>query len=168
MPGRCGVDTLAVPTSRSGDDSIIAPAFHSASRRDTSNDSPNTPAVASASSCFTDIPGTRRTRSSVSTNGRAASICAASCVPMPRTEPMPSRTASPPVERGSGSSHAPARDALMSGVRTTTPCRRASCTNVCGDQNPIGCELTSAAQKMAGSWNLIHADEYTRYAKLTE
>ena len=40
--------------------------------------------------------------------------------------------------------------ALTSTLRTTTPCRRASATSVCGDQKPIGCAFSSDAQKAAG------------------
>ena len=76
---------------------------------------------------------------------------------MPRIEPMPRRTDVPP-----SSSVAPASEALRSGVCTITPCRRASCTSVCGDQNPIGWALMSAAQNAAGSWYLIHDEAYTR------
>ena len=56
----------------------------------------------------------------------------------------------------SGSSVALASEALRSGVRTTTPWRRASWTRVCGLQNPIGWAFSSAAQNAAGSWYLIH------------
>ena len=55
-----------------------------------------------------------------------------------------------------------ASEALRSGVRTTTPWRRASWTRVCGLQNPIGWALSSAAQNAAGSWYLIHDEAYTR------
>ncbi len=55
-----------------------------------------------------------------------------------------------------------ASEALRSGVRTVTPWRRASWTNVCGLQNPIGWAFNSAAQNAAGSWYLIHDDAYTR------
>ncbi len=61
-----------------------------------------------------------------------------------------------------GSSVAFAAEALRSGVRTTTPWRRASRTSVCGLQNPIGWALSSAAQNAAGSWYLIHDEAYTR------
>ena len=61
-----------------------------------------------------------------------------------------------------GSRVAVAREALRSGVRTTTPWRRASRTSVCGLQNPIGWALSSAAQNAAGSWYLIHDEAYTR------
>ena len=81
---------------------------------------------------------------------------------MPRTDPIPSRTATPPVDASHGSSVAVASDARRSGVRTTTPWRRASWTSECGLQNPIGCAFSSAAQNAAGSWNLIHDDAYTR------
>ena len=54
---------------------------------------------------------------------------------MPRTDEMPSRTATPPVlTAGShGSRVASAAEASMHGVRTSTPWRRASCTRVCGE-----------------------------------
>ena len=53
-------------------------------------------------------------------------------------------------------------------MRTTTPWRRASRTNVCGLQKPIGWALSNAAQNAAGSWYLIHDDAYTRYENDTE
>ncbi len=56
-----------------------------------------------------------------------------------------------PCEGSLGSRVAPAPDTLRSGVCTVTPWRRASCTRVCGDQNPIGCAVMSAAQNAAGS-----------------
>ncbi len=94
---------------------------------------------------------------------RSVSIRSARVVPSPRTDAMPNRTASstpgPDCCAGStGSSVAPASDAFRSGVRTTTPWRRASRTSECGLQNPIGWEFNRAAQKAAGSWYLIHDD----------
>ena len=100
--------------------------------------------------------------------GRPCAIVRASSAPMPRTEPMPRRTAWPLTESAHGSSVAVSADALMSGVCTTTPWRRASRTSVCGDQNPMGWAFNNDAQNTAGSCSLIHDDEYTRYAKLTE
>ncbi|CAB4571235.1 unannotated protein [freshwater metagenome] len=87
---------------------------------------------------------------------------------MPRTEDIPIRMASTPCESRSWVTVATSDDVLMSGVWTTTPCRRASRTKVCEDQKPIGCEFSNAVQNIAGSYNLIHAEAYTKYAKLTE
>ena len=76
---------------------------------------------------------------------------------MPRTDPIPSRTATPPIDPVARFQRGRARsDALRSGERTTTPWRRASCASVCGLQKPIGWALSSAAQNAAGSWNLSH------------
>ena len=51
-----------------------------------------------------------------------------------------------------------AAEALRSGVRISTPWRRASPTIVWGDQNPIGWALSRAAQNAAGWWYLIHEE----------
>ena len=52
---------------------------------------------------------------------------------MLRTEPQPEPHGHLPVDAGHGSSVPVAADALTSGVRTSTPWRRASCTSVCGE-----------------------------------
>ena len=89
---------------------------------------------------------------------RSVSMSAANDDPMPRTEPMPKRTAWPEHDAASGCNVAAANDVLMSGVCVMTPWRVASCTSECGDQKPMGCALSNAAQNAAGSWNLIHAE----------
>ncbi len=172
MPGSRGAASpVTTPGSRPGRDWAVAPTVHSAMRRSRPKHSPNSPPVAIDSSWASVSDGTRRTRSSVSVNNppalRTASISSANSEPIPRTDPIPNRTATSPSddvppEPRHGSSVAAARDALRSGVCTTTPWRRASRTSVCGDQNPIGCALSSAAQNAAGSWYLIHDDAYTR------
>ncbi len=53
--------------------------------------------------------------------GRPASMRCATEVLIPRTDPTPIRTAKPPVDFSQGSNVASAREALMSGVSTTTP-----------------------------------------------
>ncbi len=51
--------------------------------------------------------------------------------------------------------------ALTSGPRTSTPCRRASATIVCGDQKPMGWPSSSPAVNAAGWWRFNHAEAYT-------
>jgi hypothetical protein len=85
-----------------------------------------------------------------------ATILSASSTPIPRTPESPRRTAGPaaggdcPAAGGGDSSVASAPLAFTSGPITVTPWRRASATRVCGDQNPIGWELSSEARKAAG------------------
>ena len=80
----------------------------------------------------------RRTRSSSDRAYGATGLdrLLASSLPTPRTEPIPRRTATSPTDSAHGSSVAAASDALRSGVRTTTPWRRASCTSECGSRSP--------------------------------
>jgi hypothetical protein len=63
---------------------------------------------------------------------------------MVRTYSMPKRTVSGPGRVATAS------DAFTSGRNTLTPCLRASATNVCGDQNPIGWAFNNPAKKAAG------------------
>ena len=81
----------------------------------------------------------------------------ATASPIPRTEVSPNRTAgwraAPWRRRRSSSPHsnvAPTPETSTWGRCTVTPWRRASATNDCGDQNPMGCALSSPAQNAAG------------------
>ena len=82
--------------------------------------------------------------------------------PTLRTEPIPNRMASPPVDSAHGSNVAVAADRLTSGDSVMTPWRWASATSVLGAQNPMGCALSSPAQNAAGQWCRSQADAYTR------
>ena len=107
-----------------------APAAHNPSRL-VMPKHPSAPAVASASAWGTDSC-TRPVRSSREANGplafRSSTMRWANSSPICRTVPSPSRTSVPRF------SHvAYARLAFTSGPCTSTPCRRASATNDCGE-----------------------------------
>ena len=150
MPGNAGAFIpVAVPGSRPARSCAAAPAAHSASRL-VSPKQAKASAVASASRCAVDSSA-RRATSSMSRYGpcarRSSSIRLATSSPSVRTDSSPIRTAGPPSPHWCGASPrslphrvcgvdsrvALASLALMSGRRTSTPCRRASSTSDCGE-----------------------------------
>ena len=136
IPGSCGASApVTTPGNLSGRASRIAPAAHSASRREWSKQ-PNAPAVASASSASVGAP-VRRVKSSSDVNGAGPLLVDAveQRVNSPRMYRKPTRTACTdgsacqpdrgrpigPAASVRASKVQSLRDAATQGLSTSTP-----------------------------------------------